>query len=194
MRHRVIPAVYVLLRRRGKALLLRRANTGYEDGSYTLPSGHLDGGETAREAAAREAWEEAGVRIPATALRLAHVVNRRAKDGERVDFYFTAERWAGEPENREPVKCSDLRWFPLAALPKNTIPDVRVALESIQSAVPYSEAGWPRARPLSFPKESQAGLRPTGSQAGPARPLRERKGDWPLMRTMRRVRAARPSR
>lgn len=53
-RFRLIVAVYLILRQNGKILLARRANTGYADGFYSLPAGHLDGDELATEGMARE--------------------------------------------------------------------------------------------------------------------------------------------
>lgn len=40
-RFKVVPAVYLVLRRGEGVLLLRRANTGYQDGKYSLIAGHL---------------------------------------------------------------------------------------------------------------------------------------------------------
>ena len=40
---------------------------------------------------------------------------------ERIDFFFTARRWAGEPRIVEPAKCAALEWFPLSALPDPTV-------------------------------------------------------------------------
>lgn len=54
-RYRFIGAVYIILRDNNKVLLLRRANTGYYDGDYSLPAGHMDGDEPAAHAAVREA-------------------------------------------------------------------------------------------------------------------------------------------
>jgi 8-oxo-dGTP pyrophosphatase MutT (NUDIX family) len=53
-RFKLIAAVYVLFVRDGMVLMLRRANTGYEDGNYGLVAGHVDGNETLKEAAIRE--------------------------------------------------------------------------------------------------------------------------------------------
>ena len=32
-------------------------------------------------------------------------------------MFFTARDWSGDPRIMEPVKCAELRWWPLAALP-----------------------------------------------------------------------------
>jgi len=137
-RFKLILSIYLILIKDGKVLLLRRANTGYEDGKYGLPAGHVDGNETARVATAREAKEEAGVDVNPEELNLAHCMHRLQED-ERVDFFFTTDKWEGEPKNMEPEKCDDLSWFPLDNLPPNTIPYIKKALESYQQGVYYSE-------------------------------------------------------
>ena len=60
-RHKIIPATYVILRRGEEILMQRRLNTGYEDGNYGFVSGHVEKGETYRNAIIREAREEAGI-------------------------------------------------------------------------------------------------------------------------------------
>lgn len=126
-RFRLVAAVHLLLVRDGRVLVLRRRNTGYEDGNYSVPAGHLDGGETVAAAAAREAGEEVGLALDPATLRVVGVMHRRAED-ERVDFFVAAFDWAGEPANREPAKCDELRWADPAALPANVIPYVRRAI------------------------------------------------------------------
>ena len=46
-RFKLIVDVHLLLIKDGKIVLLKRANTGYEDGKYGLIAGHADGNETA---------------------------------------------------------------------------------------------------------------------------------------------------
>lgn len=139
-RHKVVPAVYVLFEKDGKILLIRRAGTGYFDGHYSLPAGHLDGGEPAHIAAIREAKEEVGVDILADDVRLVHTLHRRSPEAEyeRLDLFFVAGDYKGEPQNMEPHKCDELLWVSYDELPENTIPEVRSALTHLRDGLPYS--------------------------------------------------------
>jgi 8-oxo-dGTP diphosphatase len=146
-RFTLVPAVHLLLRRDGDVLLLRRHNTGYEDGNYSVPAGHVDGGEPVTEAMAREAYEEAGVELAPGDLRVVHVMHRWSdydpdRPEERVDFFLTASRWRGEPRIGEPDKCDELAWYPLADLPANTVPYVRAGIVAHLAGETYSEFGW----------------------------------------------------
>lgn len=124
---------------RGREILLsRRYNTGYRDGDYSVPAGHLDGGETVVEAGCREALEEVGVSLSGDDLVFTGVMHR-IEDEERVDFFLLVTKWPGEPFNNEPEKCDDLRWFGLDALPENTVQYVRQAIENHLHNIPFDE-------------------------------------------------------
>lgn len=141
-RFKVIPAVYLVFRDKDKVLLLKRANTSYHDGDYSLPAGHVDGGEPAALAAVREAKEEVDVDINPADLRLVHTMHRSSTDPEpheRIDLFFAVEKWQGELRNAEEDKCSEIRWCSLHALPANMVPEVRVALEKIAARETYSD-------------------------------------------------------
>lgn len=140
-RFKLILSVYLILIKDGKTLLLRRKDTGFEDGNYGLVSGHVDGDEQATVAICREAAEESGLIIDPKDVRFVHCTHRRQND-ERVDFFFTAEKWEGQPKNMEPEKCDDLSWFPLNDLPPNIIPYIREAIKNSQNGIYYSEFGW----------------------------------------------------
>lgn len=133
--------VHLFFIRENKILIARRSNTGYRDGEYSVPAGHLDGEETVRAAAAREAEEEVGVRIEAGDIRFSSVMHRIEGD-ERVDFFVHVREWRGEIVNAEPDKCDDLRWVDFDSLPENTIPYVRRAIANHLNGVPFDEFGW----------------------------------------------------
>jgi 8-oxo-dGTP diphosphatase len=149
-RHRfqVTAAVHLVLRQESDVLLLRRFNTGYEDGNYSLPAGHLDGSETVSAAMVREAEEEVGVVISPDDLRVVHVMHRNVAGphsgpAEWVDFFLAADRWRGTPGNMEPDKCDEVAWYSMTSLPGNVVPYVFFAVQCCQRGVGYSEFGWP---------------------------------------------------
>ena len=133
--------VHMFFLRANKILLIRRFQTGYMDGHYSVPAGHLDGNEPVREAAAREAREEIGVRINPVDISFAGVFHR-CEDDERVDFFVNVREWGGEPFNAEPEKCDEIRWIDLNRLPENTIPYVRRAIDNFRAGVVFEEFGW----------------------------------------------------
>lgn len=141
-RFKIIPTVYLILRNGNKILLARRFNTGFRDGDYSFPAGHLDGNETMVKAMIREGKEEIGIMLKADDLRLVHVMHRKEPNEERVNFFFTATNWRGEPKIMEPHKCDDLSWFDLNNLPENVIPYIRQAIACIEENRFYSEIGW----------------------------------------------------
>lgn len=143
MRAKFPVTIHMFFFRGGEILLLRRFNTGYRDGEYSVPAGHLDGDETILQAAAREAREEIGVRLDADDIVFSSVMHRREGD-ERVDFFVHVRAWEGEPFNSEPDKCDELRWVRTNALPENTIPYVRRAIQNHLEAVRFDEFGWER--------------------------------------------------
>ncbi|MFH1180816.1 MAG: NUDIX domain-containing protein [bacterium] len=138
-RFKIIPSVYLILIRDNKILLSRRYNTGYFDGFYSLPAGHLNGNETFKQGMARETKEEIGVILEPADLELVHAMDRMIPDDERADFFFTVKKWQGEPKNIEPEKCDDLSWFGLNNLPQNVIPCIKQAIDSFLNNIIYSE-------------------------------------------------------
>lgn len=147
-RYKIIPEVFLLLIDGDKILLSQRFQTGWEDGNYGLPAGHGEDGETVREGAIREVFEEIGIVFKSEDLDFVLTQHRFCDDVNnnhaRIGFYFTARKWTGEPKNMEPDRCSDLSWFPLDDLPSNTIGHVRTAIDAYLQGERYSEHGWPR--------------------------------------------------
>jgi len=146
MRAKFPVTVHLLFFRDDQILLLRRFNTGYADGQYSVPAGHLDGGETVMAAAAREAEEETGLHIDVDHIVFSSVMHRMEGD-ERVDFFVHVRQWQGEPINTEPDKCDELRWVNVNELPDNIIPYVKKAIENHSLGVVFQEFVWQTNKP-----------------------------------------------
>jgi len=139
-RFRVVPASYVFLLRAGtsassadEVLLQLRQNTGYMDGHWAAAAaGHVERGETAYDAARREAGEEIGVELGELTFLTAMQRTRHADPiDERIDFFFSCRSWVGEPRIVEPEKAGALDWFALDGLPEPVVPHERVVLEGL---------------------------------------------------------------
>lgn len=141
MRAKFPVTVHLLFFRNNQVLLLRRFNTGFEDGNYSVPAGHLDGDETIRMAAQREALEEIGIHIKLKNIDFATVMHRKSDD-ERIDFFLHIKAWEGEPFNAEPEKCDELGWYALDTLPANIIPYVKQAIQNFRDEIVFEEFGW----------------------------------------------------
>jgi 8-oxo-dGTP diphosphatase len=142
-RHQNIPASYLILIKDNKVLLQRRLNTGYKDGEYVLPSGHVEKEESFTKALIREMIEEIGIILKPEDLKVAHIMHRKSEfKEERIDTFFIAEQWENEIQNMEPEKCDDLSWFPMDNLPDNIIDYIKFVFEKIENKIFYSEYGW----------------------------------------------------
>ena len=135
-RFSVVPSSYVYLRRGRSVLLQLRQNTGYMDGCWAAgAAGHVELRETAVDAAIREANEELGIVVAPDALQPIAVMQRT--DGtenpieQRVDWFFACDVWGREPQILEPVKCAELAWFDLDALPGQMPSYEREALRAL---------------------------------------------------------------
>lgn len=135
-RRTVIPAVLVVVQDKDSILLHRRMGTGFRDGEYDVPSGHIEEGETAPEAAARELEEESGLRTTASELELFHVFTNDFETPGKPYLYFFFKigiaACSGVFEIKEPNKCDDMGMFPVSQLP-NTVPHVAESLSYINS-------------------------------------------------------------
>jgi ADP-ribose pyrophosphatase YjhB (NUDIX family) len=136
--------VLLLLIRDGHVLLAQRFQTGYADSMWNVPSGKLEAGEDLVSALLRETREEVGLTLSRDAVRMASSVHYRAPEGHaRVGFFFHALTWTGEPRNAEPHKCSEIAWFPLDALPADTVAYTRAGVELFRRGETFGLQGWP---------------------------------------------------
>ena len=138
-RFKTICAVYLLLFKEDAVLLLRRCGTGYHDGDYSLPAGHLETKESLTETLFRETKEEIGIDLNIEKTKLVHVMHRSKLKPPYFDFFFSSAEWKGTPSILEPNKCDDLQWFPMSDLPTNIIPYIRSAISAVCENKFYSE-------------------------------------------------------
>ena len=132
-------AVFVILEKDSKIFCIRRFNTGFADGMFTLPSGHVEAGETPLVSAIREAREEVGVVVTPEQMRHVHTGYSHRDAVQYIHVYFLATDWSGEPYNAEPEKCDQIGWFAWTDLPEPFLPYVKQNLQDIQQSITYSD-------------------------------------------------------
>eukprot|EP00039_Didymoeca_costata_P022036 m.346020 g.346020 ORF g.346020 m.346020 type:complete len:190 (+) comp27842_c0_seq1:135-704(+) len=140
---RVLVAVYLALvnKKNNNLLMLRRQNTGYYDGNFTLVSGHVEEGESIVGATVREAKEEAGLDVKEDQLEVYFTMMRQSsKKKKYVDFFLKIKDTHFDDidlsriHNAEPHKASEVNFYPLSKLPGNTIDYVRFAIDQLSQS------------------------------------------------------------
>ncbi|HSO16245.1 MAG TPA: NUDIX domain-containing protein [Arthrobacter sp.] len=116
MTHRI--AVGALVGPLGVLMCHRRPSLQRYPAKWDFPGGHIEDGETAGEALARELLEEVNIRIvvpgEAPTLRLRYSYGATA--GLALYGWVITE-WSGIPENLAPDEHDEIRWFtPIQAL------------------------------------------------------------------------------
>ena len=123
-------------------LLIRRYNATFGNSLYSLVGGKAELHETALHAIKREVKEEVGLDLPESSFILIHTLHRKGTENELIALCFKADISGMHPQNMEPHKHDDLRFFDLNNLPLNIIPAHKQAIGFIQKDIPYSEHGW----------------------------------------------------
>lgn len=108
--------VAVLAVRDGRVLLGRRLGA-HGAGTWALPGGHLEFGESIEGCAQRELAEETG--LQASVFAPGPFTNNvaAAKGLHYVTLFMVAQDASGEAQRLEPDKCAGWEWFPWSALP-----------------------------------------------------------------------------
>ena len=119
-----------------EVLLGLRKNTGYNDGEYELPGGHVDAGEDLMHAMAREANEELNIEVKEEDLKIIHILHHYT--GDRVNFILTTDLYEGTLSIGEPDKCEKIEWFSINNLPDNMMPKIRKSIDEINEGIFYS--------------------------------------------------------
>lgn len=143
MSHLIKSSVNVYVVNDNKVLLSLRKNTGWMDGYYCAPGGHVEEGETPTIAMIREIKEELGVDVKPDELEFMCVAARNNSPYEYVAYEFILRDTSYEFTNTEPEKCEALTWVDLDNLPDNIIEDFKVIIQkSLIGGEKYLEVGY----------------------------------------------------
>jgi 8-oxo-dGTP pyrophosphatase MutT (NUDIX family) len=128
-------------------LLQQRKNKKYTNGWWeTGASGHVDKGENPLQAVVHESEEELGIVIDPKDIKFMNVAcNKSAWDpesGAYYNFYFTCDKWTGEPKIGEPDKSYQIKWFDVKKLPEQMIQGRKEALENYLKNISYFNINW----------------------------------------------------
>ena len=117
-----------------KILLIKRKNTGFMDGYYATPGGHVDPEETILRAAVREFKEETNLDIQEADLELFHVLqDENTAPKNYISFRFIVRKWSGKLKLNEPSKSEEIAFFDIQKLPEMLSPYVKRDLEVIKN-------------------------------------------------------------
>ena len=131
----VVVGVGVIILRDGKVLLGERAGA-HGAGTWALPGGHLEFGETVADCARREVLEETGLALHDIASA-PYTSDVFAVEGRHYVTLFVTAQATGEPTVLEPAKCLGWQWFHWEQLPKPLFAPLQTLRDS--GFVPTSE-------------------------------------------------------
>lgn len=119
----------VIVQREGRVLLGRRLGS-HGAGSWALPGGHLEFGESVVACARREVLEETGLVLESAAHGPFVGTVFEVEGLHYVTLFVLAGAAAGEPQLREPHKCAGWRWFDWRGLPKPLFAPLQALVDS----------------------------------------------------------------
>lgn len=108
--------VGVIVVREGRVLLGRRRGS-HGAGTWALPGGNLEYGETVESCAYRELLEETGMQLDSVRPAPFTVDHFPEQDRHYVTLFVEAIGVTGAPQSLEPDKCDGWAWFAWDAFP-----------------------------------------------------------------------------
>lgn len=107
----------IFIFKNGKFLMLQR-HGAHGAGSWSIPGGHIEYGESFEDTAQREVAEETGLKIKN--IRFAAATNDFFKEEKKhyITIWMRSDWSSGEPSIMEPEKCLRQGWCTFATLPK----------------------------------------------------------------------------
>jgi len=114
----------VMILKQGKVLLGKRNDDPEKasselsgEGTWTMPGGKMEFGESFEEGSVRESLEETGIKLDKKKLKLISLSNDKTEKAHFVTIGFLYENPDGEPKVMEPEEIVEWKWFDLNGLP-----------------------------------------------------------------------------
>ncbi|OGE87705.1 MAG: hypothetical protein A3J07_03260 [Candidatus Doudnabacteria bacterium RIFCSPLOWO2_02_FULL_49_13] len=128
----------VMIKKDGKFLFGRRKSEHAKD-LFAPPGGHMEYAEGFIEAVSREAKEESGLEIQNVRfLCLSNIKDYMPK--HYVNIGFIADWKNGEPQELEPDKMVDWRWYELDNIPRPVFSMVDHYIKAIKTGKNFFDA------------------------------------------------------
>ena len=124
--------VGVFVERNGKILVGKRKGS-HGAGTWALPGGHLEPGESFGACCKREVLEETGLIIKNISPVVFTNDIFHAQGLHYITLFFKGEYESGEAIVAEPRECEEWRWVSLNHIPQPTFLPLRNALEEIDN-------------------------------------------------------------
>ncbi len=109
----------VILNDEGQVLLVLRKKDP-EIHKWSIPGGKVDPFETLAHTIVREVEEETGLVVEVERLLCTDESIQPEQDRHLLSLIYKVRYTGGEPQNREPQKHAEIRWFSLNELPSET--------------------------------------------------------------------------
>lgn len=114
----------LMLLRDGKVLLGRRHEDPakadsdlHGEGSWTMPGGGMEYGESFEKTIIRELEEETSIKVKKEDLKLISITNDIGTEAHYITIGFLCEKFEGEAQVMEPDEITEWQWFDLNNLP-----------------------------------------------------------------------------
>ncbi len=127
----------IIINKQGEILLGKRSSDEEtadcemkEEGTWTLPGGRIEYGETLEEAAIREIKEETDLDVKEENLHLICVQNDLNEHAHFISVGFVCYEFSGMPKMMEPLEIVTWKWFPKNELPRNIFTPSKKTLDS----------------------------------------------------------------